>query len=79
MDRCIAAGADPNARDRDGDTPLHMAAVGGNAETVAALVKAGADPKARDGDGRLPADLAEDNAAVRDHAVFWTLNEALFD
>jgi len=66
------------ARDEWGGTPLRRAA-GGTPETVAALLAAGADPKARDEDGRSPADLAEDNPAVRDHAIFWTLNQVRFD
>ena len=75
----IRAGANIEARDEGGKTPLHWAATRGTPETVAALLDAGADPKARDDDGSLPADLAADNAAVRDHAVFWTLNQARFD
>ena len=80
VDRCIAAGTDLEARgDKYGGTPLHWAARGGNPETVAALIDAGADLEARDKDGNTPADLAEDNPAVRDHAIFWTLNRARFD
>jgi len=75
----LDAGADPNARDKDGNTPLHRAAQGGSPETVAALLDAGADLEARAEDGSLPADLAEDNEAVRDHGIFWTLNQARFD
>jgi len=79
----LDAGADPNARITgdiySGQTPLHRAARHGSPETVAALIRAGANPKARDGFGRIPADLAEDNADVRDHDIFWTLNQARFD
>ena len=59
--------------------PLHRAAERGSPETVAALLDARANPRARDGDGSLPAGLAEDNDAVRDHDIFWTLNEARLD
>ena len=48
---CLQAGADPEARDENGWTPLHVAA---NADIVAALLEAGADPKARDKDGDTP-------------------------
>ncbi len=40
----LAAGADPNARNEDGDTALIIASVQGNTETADALMEAGADP-----------------------------------
>ena len=40
---CLRAGADPGARGRDGHTPLHIVALGGNAAAIAALLEAGAD------------------------------------
>ncbi len=59
VDRLVACGADPNARDAGGCTPLHYAAwnnpVG---EMAAALCEAGADPEACDGHGRKPLDYA---------------------
>jgi len=80
VDRCIAAGVDLAARDGYGRTPLHQAVQHATPETVAALLDAGADPATRDARGNTPADLAEDNnPAVRNHAVFWTLNKARFD
>ncbi|MBC6439989.1 MAG: ankyrin repeat domain-containing protein [Rhodospirillales bacterium] len=75
----IAAGADIGVRSNNGDTPLHEAAHGGTAESVQALIDARADIRAQTEDGRLAADLAEGNAAVRNHPVFWTLNDARFD
>ncbi len=44
---CLAAGADHNARDDYGHTPLHRAAFSGRAEAIAALIAAGADPGAK--------------------------------
>ena len=59
IDDLIACGADPNARDAGGCTPLHYAAwnnpVG---EMAAVLFEAGADPEACDGNGRKPLDYA---------------------
>ena len=59
IDRLVARGADPDARDAGGCAPLHYAAwnnpVG---EVAAALFEAGADPEACDGYGRKPLNYA---------------------
>lgn len=54
----IAAGADVNARQRHGWTPLHGAAAAGDAVVVEALLVAGADPSAANEDRKTAADLA---------------------
>lgn len=46
--RLIAAGANPNTADEDGQTPLHIAAFEGHLGAVQALLDAGADVNARD-------------------------------
>ena len=52
---CLKAGADPEAQDEDGWTPLHHIARGiGNPSLVAVLVQAGADPNARTRHGWTP-------------------------
>ncbi len=59
IDRLIARGANPDARDAGGCTPLHYAAWNNPVGAVArALFEAGADPEACDGHGRKPLDYA---------------------
>jgi cytohesin len=50
----LNAGADPNARDAQGRTPLIEAAFAGRTDCAAALLSAGADPNATDIDGWTP-------------------------
>lgn len=44
-------GADPNARDKDGRTPLHYVAFNGHVEIVKVLLEHGADPRIADNGG----------------------------
>ena len=54
-------GADPNLRNDNGQTALHLlAATGRCREAIRALVSAGGDIDARDNDGRTPLDWARD-------------------
>ena len=53
IDALVARGADPDARDAGGCTPLHYAAYNNPVgEVAAALFEAGADPEACDGYGQ---------------------------
>ena len=56
--RCLQAGADLEARAEGGITPLHVAAVTGNAEAIAALAAAGAHLEARNVGGLTPLHIA---------------------
>jgi ankyrin repeat protein len=46
------------AKDKDGWTPLHVAAVAGSEAVCGQLVESGADPGARDARGGTPVDWA---------------------
>jgi anti-sigma B factor antagonist len=53
LQEAILAGADPNAKDENGETPLmYAAAYNGNSGVMTALLKAGADINARSKDGK---------------------------
>ena len=48
-----------DAKDHDGDTALMLAAQGGHAAAIAALLAAGAEVEAKDNDGRTALEVAE--------------------
>jgi cell division protein FtsL len=58
----LAAGANVNAKDEYGDTPLHLAALMGHKEIVEKLINASADVNAKDAHDRTPLDNAQTNA-----------------
>ena len=47
-----------SAKNKDGSTPLHLAAAAGNRAICEMLLSAGADPKLKDGKGRAPLGIA---------------------
>ena len=62
VSHCLADGADPKARDKDGATPLHHAAAFGTTPAVVTLLlAAGADLEARLENGRTPLHVAAGN------------------
>ncbi|HEY6430138.1 MAG TPA: ankyrin repeat domain-containing protein [Acidimicrobiales bacterium] len=56
--RLLAAGADPNAADKGGSTPLHRAVRNRCAGAVEVLLAGGADPLRDNGRGSTPTKLA---------------------
>lgn len=55
----VMGGAIVDARDCDGNSPLHIAAAEGKTEMCSALIAEGADVLARNAEGKTPADVAE--------------------
>jgi hypothetical protein len=60
--RLIAAGADPNAPDEGGATPLHKAVRTRCAAAVKALIDGGADPRCKNKSGSTALRLAQVNS-----------------
>ena len=55
-------GANPNAKDDDGWTPLHWAAFKGRVNVVKLLLERGANPLIADNEGHIPLYYAKDSA-----------------
>ena len=70
---CIELGADPHARDDDGNTPLHHAAREESVANVVLLLQHGVEVEIRNGDGRTPLHFA---ASSENPAVATALLEA---
>lgn len=58
----LREGEPPNGCNELGDTPLHLAAQGGQVEIVTCLLEAGADPLATDAAGHIPSQTAANDA-----------------
>src|SRR5438309_3508442 len=60
----LEAGGDPNAKSREGGTPLHTAAFTGDLAIAELLLAYGADPNATDPKGLTPLDVARDRRSA---------------
>jgi hypothetical protein len=54
----LERGADPNAKNKDGKTPLHVAAIRGSVDVARLLLQYGVDPNVQDERGRTPLHVA---------------------
>ncbi|KPI85903.1 6-phosphofructo-2-kinase/fructose-2 6-biphosphatase-1-like protein [Leptomonas seymouri] len=57
----LSGGADPNSRDYDGSTLLHIACMNGHLSVMNVLLEFGADASLVDRDGFTPLEVAEEN------------------
>ena len=76
MTRCLQAGANLEARNEYGSTPLHHAVAFEKAEIVTVLLEVGADPNARDNDSKQPFEYARDNEELKETGLYWMLRQA---
>lgn len=54
----LKTGANPNSRNAQGKTPLHLAIEEGQQDTALTLIRSGADPNIRDAEGNTPLGMA---------------------
>lgn len=78
LELLVAAGADVNAVDDRGETPLHEAALHGTPEMVMSLLNFGADGALVNSTGDTPFDRAGTNDDLQGTDAYWALNDARF-
>ena len=71
----LDAGADVDATNAFGQTPLHVAAQSGSVEGVRALIEGGANTSAIDNEGRTPKDLVSHRYLIDDQVTMEMLNQ----
>lgn len=67
----VERGIDPNVKNRDGMTPIHIAALSRNIGTVGVLLALGSRIDEEDRDGYLPIDLCRCQFDDEDHWKVW--------
>ena len=65
----LRAGGDPNATNRNGQTPLHFAAQTGESAAVGGMLRAGGDPNAANERGQTPLHFAAKRGAAVGHML----------
>ncbi len=79
IETLLKAGADIEAKDEYGSTPLMWAARHDNPEVIEVLLKAGVNAKAKDKEGKTAADHAKDNEKIYKTKAYWKLNELQYE
>ncbi len=74
MTLLLECGADPNARDKNGITPLMFCCGRGNPDFIPVLVSCGADPRITDNDGKTALDYTQKKYGERNIAHFACLS-----
>ena len=79
IESLLKAGADIEARDKDGETPLIIAARSNNPEVIEVLLTGGANAKAKNEAGETALDYAKKNKKIYKTKLYWKLNDLQYE